>query len=274
MTMFKYGCKWPAVSAPLVLLAACLAGAPPAIAHEFWLDVVVARPAKGASVPVVFRNGQELLGDSYPYLKAATRRFSVIDAKGERRIKAIEGDDPAADVPFPNAGLAIVVYQGASEDTEFASFEKFSESVLYEGLAAVLEAHRSAGKPMTRIRERYMRCAKALVGVGDGKGTDRAVGLPLELVALDNPYQLAPGQQLTVQVLRDGRPLAGAVVKTFHRQDPLSPRSVTAGTDGKATIALPQPGFTLVHAVHMQEPAPGDKSHWSSLWASLTFYRP
>ena len=43
-----------------------------------------------------------LLSDdhSYPYLSADTRRFALIDARGEHAIKSVEGDDPAADVTF------------------------------------------------------------------------------------------------------------------------------------------------------------------------------
>lgn len=259
------------------LLASALAAiwfdAATAQAHEFWLEVVDFRPKASASVPVVFRNGQNFLGDSYPYLRHGARRFSVIDKRGERRIKAIEGDDPAAEATFPTPGLAIVVYQGAPEDLVYESFAKFEESVRYEGLDRIVDAHRQAGKPEAQIKERYARCAKALVKVGDGQGSDKAVGLPLEIVAGANPYGLKAGEGLPVQVLYAGKPLPAAVIKIFNRSDPQSPRSINADAAGRAVIELPNTGAYMVHAVHMLEPAPGEKAHWSSLWASLTFVR-
>ena len=33
-----------------------------------------------------------------------SKRFSVVDARGERQIKAIDGDDPAAIRPAPSLG--------------------------------------------------------------------------------------------------------------------------------------------------------------------------
>ncbi len=242
-------------------------------AHEFWLDVIDYKPKVSQSVPIVFRNGERFLGDSYPYLRKSARRFTVIDSRGEHRIKAIEGDDPAAEFTFAVPGLAIVVYQGAPEDVVFDTFAKFEASARNEGLDHILEAHRQADKPAVKIKEIYARCTKALIKVGHGQGSDKAVGLPLEIVAERNPYELAPGEGLPVRVLLAGRPLAGATLKVFNRADPLSPRSLKTDADGRAIAELPLAGEYLLNAVYMSEPAKGEKAHWSSLWASLTFVR-
>ena len=269
--------SYPHLASLGLALAAMLSAArpEPAAAHEFWLEVVDLKPKIADTIPVVFRNGQNFLGDSYPYLRKSARRFSLIDKRGERPIKAIEGDDPAAEIKFTSPGLAIVVYQGAPEDVVFDTFAKFEDSVRYEGLDAIPEVHRRAGKPEVKIKERFTRFAKALVAVGSSEGSDRATGLPLEIVAEKNPYELPAGEKLPVLVLYQGKPLPGAVVKVFHREDPQSPRNFKADADGRAQLELVKPGRTLVHAVHMLEPEanPKDQAHWSSLWASLAFSR-
>lgn len=266
------GATRPWLSSAVLVASLQIPGA--AQAHEFWLDMVDFKPKVSQSVPIVFRNGEKFLGDSYPYLRKGARRFTVVDSRGEHRVKAIEGDDPAAEFTFAAPGLAIVVYQGAPEEVDFDTFAKFEASLRNEGLDHIVEAHRKAGKPEMKIKESYARCTKALVKVGPGQGGDKAVGLPLEIVAERNPYLLTPGEGLPVRVLHVGRPLPGATVRVFNRADPQSPRSVKTDAEGRAVAELPLPGEYLLNAVHMLEPAKGEKAHWSSLWASLTFARP
>lgn len=257
-----------------VLTLATFVAAGPVNSHEFWLEAIEYTPKTGASVPIVFRNGQGFIGDSYPYLRKLAKRFTVTDTKGDRGIKAIEGDDPAGEVKFAQPGLAIVAYQSNPETVTFDTFARFLDNLKEEGLEALGALHQQQGKPASGIRELFTRHAKALVQVGNGPGNDRPLGLPLELVAETNPYLAAPGSPITVRLLHNGRPLAGTMLKTFHLKDAQSPRRVRTDAEGRATIELPLAGEYLINAVHMLEPRPADKAHWFSLWASLTFDRP
>ena len=56
----------------------------PASAHEFWLDPFDFTPKKGAEVAIVHRTGVNFLGDSFPFVRSASERFSVIDSRGEQ----------------------------------------------------------------------------------------------------------------------------------------------------------------------------------------------
>lgn len=267
--------RWfPALTA-LVLIGV---GAGPSAAHEFWIDPVDFTPKAGATVPIVHRIGLNFAGDTYPFVRKLSRRFSIVDAQGERPIKTIDGDDPAAEVKFSKPGLAIVVYQRVAEPTVFATFDKFEENLKFEGLEWVIDAHRQAGKRMIDIRELYARCAKALVSVGGGDGpagiNDRAVGLPLEIIAEQNPYKLKPGDPLPVRVLHNGKPIAGLLVKSFSRDDKESPRQARTDAEGRALMQVPVAGEVMISAVHMAQPGPKEQVEWSSLWASLTFKRP
>ena len=132
------------------------------------------------------------------------------------------------------------------------------------------------GKPQSGIRELYTRNAKALVSVGAGAGSDRPVGLPLELIAERNPYQLGVETSLPVRLLLDGKPLEGATIKVFNEKDRMAARRYVTDPEGRARIELPINDRYLVSAVHMMTPAPAEqaKADWTSLWASLTFMRP
>ncbi len=246
-----------------------------AISHEFWIDPVQSTPKVGATVPVVFRIGQDFKGNTYPFVRALSERFVVRDGRGERPVKTLDGDDPAADITFASPGLAIIAHQRKPEDVVFETFAKFEENLVYEGLEAFVSVHRRLGKPMSGIRELYARCAKALVSVGGvTSGSDRAVGLPLELVAEKNPYGLNAGDVLPVRLVYNGKPIAGALVKTFNRDAAGSPRLARTDADGRVTVTLSHRGEYLVSAVHMIEPPSGTKADWVSFWASLTFTRP
>lgn len=261
-------------SSLLMLTLASATG--PVGAHEFWLDPVDFTPKIGARVPVVHRNGMNFLGDSYPYVRAWSKRFSVIDARGERPIKAIEGDDPAADVHLPNVGLAIVVFERAADVVAYKSVSHFLETLDDEGLDEIAAQYRAITAQPAEVRERYSRFAKTLINVGSGGGRDRAIGLAMEIVVEDNPYTLTTNMPVTARLLHEGKPVANAQVKAFNRTDPHSPRRVRTDVDGRVSIEGVPAGEVLLSAVVM---LPGDpnahdaklRAEWTSLWASVTF---
>lgn len=248
-------------------------------AHEFWLDPVDFAPKAGARVPVVHRNGVNFLGDSYPYVRAWSKRFAVADQRGERPVKAIEGDDPAAEVHVPNPGLAIVAFQRAPDVVTYTSVSHLLETLDDEGLDDIAARYRAMTVPPATVRESYSRFAKTLLNVGSGGGADRSMGLAMEIVVETNPYTLAKDAALVARVLHGGKPVANAQVKAFNRGDPQSPRRVRSDPDGRvAFVGLPS-GEILLSAVIMQPGNPESRdpkvrAEWSSLWASVTFKRP
>ena len=64
--------------------------------------------------------------------------------------------------------------------------------------------------------ETYRRYAKSLVAVGDGKGSDRDVGLDTEIIALANPYTDDVSGGLPVLVTLYGEPRKDAQVETYR----------------------------------------------------------
>jgi hypothetical protein len=263
-------CGWAVGTAIVVWL-----GAGMAMAHEFWIDPVQFAPKTGATVPVVFRIGQNFQGGTYPYVRALDRRFVVVDGRGERKVKTLDGDDPAAEIKFTEPGLSIVAHQRAPEDLVIETFARFEEILAIEGLEHIGPLHRQSGRPMSNIRELYARCAKALINTGGGTiGNDRAIGMPLELIAEKSPYALPASTPLPVRLLYNGQPIAGVLVKSFRQSEPGPPRLIRTDAEGRALIDVSARGEYLISAVHMIEAAPPDKADWSSLWASLTFARP
>ena len=246
----------------------------PATAHEFWLDPVTYTPKAGASVPIVQRTGINFLGDSYPFERKMSQRFAVVDARGERPIKAVEGDDPAAEPKLANAGLAIIVYQRAPDIVVHPTLERFTEIVAIEGLDHIAVQHRETALPVTGIKETYTRYAKTLLKVGNVSGADRAVGLPFELILEADPYTLAPSATLPVRALVDGKPVANILIKAHNRADPGTPRQGRTDADGRVQLVGVPSGEVLISGVAMARATDPAQAEWTSLWASLTFKRP
>jgi uncharacterized GH25 family protein len=261
----------------LLLSAALSINSGMVAAHEFWIDPVSYTPAVGATVPIVFRIGSDFHGETFPYIRALDQHFSVTGPGGKSKPETLDGDDPAAEVKFATKGLAIVAHQRGQEDVVFKTMAAFEENLREEGLELLIEAHKSAGKPTADIRELYTRYAKALVQVGGGTGSDKALGLPYELVAESDPYIHPNGQPFAVRFLRDGKPLAGALVKCFQRDKPDSvapkPQEIRTDADGRAACDISKSGEHMISTVHMVSGVAADRADWISHWATLSFAR-
>ncbi|MFZ5584608.1 MAG: DUF4198 domain-containing protein [Thermodesulfobacteriota bacterium] len=123
---------------------------------------------------------------------------------------------------------------------------------------------------------RSAKYAKAILNVGKAAGdVSQPVGQTLEITPLANPAGIKAGGGLPVQVLFEGKPLAGCqVFATFAGfSDQANTFAFAAKTDkeGKAVVKVWHPGLWLVLAKHeapFADPAECDKFSHS---AALTF---
>ena len=259
----------------LFLFTALMLATLPAVAHEFWLEPADFTPRRGENVPISIFIGQKFKGNSYPFIRQEFKKFVVIDARGEKPVKGVDGDDPALNVKFTEQGLVIFAHHSTPEKLEFRTWQEFLTYLEFEGLERIAPLHLQQGKPQTGIKEIYSRCAKLLMSVGGGRGgEDRLTGMPLELVAERNPYWLQPGEPLPVRLYLEGKPAADVMISAISKADPQNRMRVRTDKEGRASLALPASGPWLLNAVHMVPPARGEDAHWSSLWASMTFARP
>ena len=130
--------------------------------------------------------------------------------------------------------------------------------------------------------ERYARILKSLVQVGrvgEGELYKQVLGQKLEILLLQNPYVLDPGDDLEVQILFDGEPLRDKLVVGYNGdgKGPVSKSRARTNTAGIARFNLDRSGFWLIRLVHLLPCSEGsdvvDCSHvdWESYWASFSF---
>ncbi len=257
------------------LIVAALLIALPAQAHEFWFEPVKYRLSEGEKIVAVAINGENFKGSEMSYSQRGYSRSGVVSASGEASLPGKTGDRPAIQVRPTGPGLNIVWHQSTANSLTYATMEKFERFLRGKHLEAALEVHRAKGMPEEKIREAYFRYAKTLVAVGNGEGADRAVGLPYELVALDNPY--THSGDIRFQVLSRGKPVPNAPAFVFHKPSPSSVEKLDFVTDAKGQFTVPRRGGGefMVNAVEIREAEGRLKetmnAHWVTLWASLTY---
>lgn len=261
------------VALGIVCRAAVLALlAPPALAHDFWIEPSSYWTEPGGALAVRLRVGERFEGEPVPRNPERIERFALLGPGGELPVEGMDGHDPAGYVRPRAPGIHVLVYRSRRAGIELAP-DKFAAYLEEEGLDGILALRKERGEADKPAREVYSRCAKALVAVGGAGagGYDRVVGLPLELVPEANPFALGERDELPVRLLFQGKPLDGALVVAMDRGSPQRTVKAKTGPDGRARLALGRPGVWLVKSVHMFRAPEDAGADWESLWASLTF---
>jgi uncharacterized GH25 family protein len=156
----------------------------------------------------------------------------------------------------------------------------FNEYLAHDGVLDVLASRKEKGEMDKDARELYSKHVKAVFQVGQqrSEGFKTKLGYPIEIVPLQNPYQLGKGAVLEVLVLKDDKPAANQLVYasyTGHHQHGEAGGHVEAvktrtDQNGVAKIKLAATGHWYIRLIHM---VPCDKEgvDYESNWATLTF---
>jgi hypothetical protein len=264
----------PAIPTLLLIALSLLLVAPQGRAHEFWLDAEAWTVPAGTTAELRIRVGDDMEGPSYSYLPSNVARSEAELGGRALTLDPRSGTDPAYRLEDLPDGLLAIVHETSPRRLRYRSPEVFRGFVAHKDLAGTLEAHEARGLPWDGVTESYTRHVKALVGVGDAEGEDRAFGLETEIVAEANPYRDDLSGGLPVRVMLRGAPRADAQVELFERAPDGALEVTLHRTDGEGRALLPvRPGHHyLADAVTMEPLDPeADGAMWRSLWAALTF---
>ena len=234
---------------------------------------------------MAFRVGEAFVGSGYSFLPTRSARLDVVTGAGSAPLPARAGDSPAVTVGGLPEGLVAIVHETTESDLTWTDkpdrtgWERFVTFAEHKDAAEAVAAHEAAGLPREGVTEGYVRYAKALLGVGEAAGADRATGLRTEIVALANPYTDDLSGGLPVRVLLDGAPRAGAQVELFAQAPDGTVTVTTHPADGEGVAVLPVAAghVYLADSVAFEE-GPGfggsEGPMWRTLWAALTFAVP
>ena len=250
------------------------------LGHDIWLQPNQFSLNQGALVTVRQLAGTELeIEAEIELLRRMTPRFELITPGGTVDLMAELPSfrnqpfiKPVLERPVEEKGLNLLVMDHAFIHTEFSA-QKFLEYLEHEEFP--MEAFEGLIGRRETERERYARSLKCLIKVGgeaDGAVYQRVVGQKLEIVLLENPYELDPGDRLEVRISFDGKPLAGKLVMAFNGDGTHRTSTLKSTTDsqGVTQFKLERAGLWLIRLVHLI-PSSVDYSDWESYWASYTF---
>lgn len=261
---------------PMFTVGCVIALAAAARAHELWIEPSTFHPNVNEAIDVRIRVGEHFKGEPVKRDGARIERLSLIGPGGERPVVGKEGADPIGITRANQPGTWFLCYvsRPAHLELEPAKFEAYLKA---EGLEKILADRVARGESDKPGREDFSRSVKSILVAGEGstEGFDRPIGLPLEIVPQQNPFDLSAGGQLTVQVLLDGKPLPDArvecVLASQGEHDHSHASDARTDSEGKATFTLAHAGMWMVSTVHMKRADADSGAEWRSTWSTLTF---
>lgn len=275
-----------------VALALWLLTSAPLYAHEFWLSASgTERLLAGDTASLTLHVGEFFKGEQLGFSAPLTSTFRLYTATGNKDLRSLLPMRTAVStvaLPLTTAGTHLITFDSQPNRIDLSA-DRFHAYLHDEGLDAIKKQREVAGTAERPVRERYRRYVKTMVQVGRQANADAPVqtatpvdktyavktGQRLEIVPLVNPLLMSPGDKLTVQLLFEGKPLAGALFKAWHQHDDQTLMiRATSSPDGFASFNLPYAGPWMISVVHMVSANDTKATDWESLWGNLTFVVP
>jgi uncharacterized GH25 family protein len=160
------------------------------------------------------------------------------------------------------------------------SAQDFTKYLKHDGILDVLEARKKSGEDAKPTKEKYAKHVKAIFQIGATPSNDYKTPLnyPVEFIPQVNPYTLEQGDELPVQLLKNGKPLANELVYASydghhgHAEDGTHIEAIKARTDAKGMVKvkLEKTGLWYLRTINMVKSTEPSVDYESS-WATLTF---
>lgn len=245
-------------------------------AHDLFLKLATFFVSPGASVNLLLLNGTFSTSENAvtrDRVKALSLLAPADAPRPESWVWHSTGDTTVVSLRVGGPGTYVI---GVSTLPRVLSLsaDEFNEYLAADGVPDILDARRRSGELNRPVRERYSKHVKTLLQAGAVRsaGLDSALGYPAEIVPLDNPYTLRPGQTFRFRVLVDGQPIANQYVLyggRGPRGNRLAQRSLRTDQAGEGELVVGV-GQWYVKFIHMAR-ITSDSVDYESTWASLTF---
>lgn len=264
-----------------VLLSCLIAGAPPAFAHDFWIQPDQYQLVSPAPISMTLQVGHGAGRQRSPIPLRRITRFDAISPAGEKtnsRNTLHLGDKAGdGDIRLLVPGIHTLALETDTLAQSRLPAKKFNAYLEDEGVTPAREDRKRLNRMNAEGSERYGRVAKALVCVGRcDAGTkedfSKPLGLPLEITLEQNPFAEPKPAWLRVRVTYEGRPLAGALVKFTNLEHDEAPHSM-AKTDkeGRANFTMPQSGAWLLNVIWTRALPASSDTTYETIFSSLSF---
>ncbi len=248
--------------------------------HDYWFSLNRFAFTKGDTLVVNLLVGDELNAEvERPLQKDITKSLKLITP--ERTIDLLpelaDSTLPVLTRRLDFEGLALVAMERDFWYTKMTG-EQFARSLKKEEMHDLIALREKIG-PKQEEHKRYDRSIKVLLRAGDsmkGDAYKKILGHKVELVLLQNPFLLKPGETLQVKVIDRGTPLANKLVKAYHGDgnNLVSRQKAYTDADGIASFKLEGKGFWLIRLSHLWHCQDCEKVDWENHYSTYSFVLP
>ncbi len=235
-------------------------------AHELWLEADKYKLKSGEKLIANIKVGQDLVGESYPYLSQETERLFLVSKKGLKKLNQIDGDYPAIQQSINYSGVQYLYYQSSEVSLKYEDYKSFVQFIN--------EYNLSYDKSNKNVpREVYQRFAKIIFKGEQNSFFKTKQNLEFEIINQNNPYK---NNLSEIQILIKNKPFLNKQFVVFFKNENEFERKIYQ-TDlyGFAKIDTTKKGLYLISAVDLEIlNLIGQfkyKADYFSRWASLTF---
>jgi len=248
-------------------------------AHEFWIEPESCQLDAGDKIRATVNVGEYFKGNTYPFIKRGYWYAGLNKEKKVVPVRSTLGIDPAISQPNLGDGLNIFIIQSGYTELMYDKFETFQKFLKTFGQEEIEKKHFQRGYGKDDFKEVYARFTKTLINVGENTGQDKAIGLSLEWVALDNPYT-SKKPSLRFQLLNKGKPAPQKTTYLYSKirgEKDTSPLQLQTDENGIVTVTPDKGQIHMLSAVLVRQPgarlARQYSAAWESRWSSIIFCR-
>ena len=260
-----------------------IAAAGSLLAHDMFLKLETFFLAENATVAIQLINGTFDKSEN-PITRDRMADVSVVSGDMEvmHPPESAWHDHPRSSwLEFETGGAGTYVVGVSTNPTVFElSGEDFDGYLEHDGITDVLEKRRADGTFGESAVERYSKHVKAIVQVGEARSNayGHRLGYQVELVPLQNPYELGVGDTFQVLFLKYGEPVANQIIYASHEAyhghaeggGHIEAVSTRTNGEGAASFRLSAEGKWYIRTINMIE-SDEEGVDYESNWATLTF---
>jgi uncharacterized GH25 family protein len=244
-------------------------------AHEFWLESNQFIYNLGDKIILQLYAGENFKGDTWKgdHYKTCTIKHYAEDSLFDISHLFSKVDGKPMYLKADKQGTQMITYNNINKYIELKS-DEFSAYLKEDGIQEALDYRKTHNEETKTGREFYQRSVKTLVQVGKTLSDDysKSTDLPVDIIALKNPYGIKANDSLSFKIYYDKKGLAQHMVKIWHvAKGKLKYEDTYTNAEGIVSIPIAKQGKYMISTVKMIRLENGAKADWQSYWASLTF---
>jgi len=250
-------------------------------AHDFWLQPSEYWIDPDVLDSMTLQVGHGPFRQRSPIPLRRITRFQAIAPSGiavdlHQRLRLGQAAEDG-DFRLSDPGTYVLVLQTDDGAQTHLPAIRFNDYLKVEGLTPALERRARLHRMDAEGSERYSRCAKSIVQVGQPRAgllaqVNKPLGLPLEIVPEANPYGAKRLATLPVRVIYAGHALTGALVKLTNLANDASPFEVRlTDRDGRASFTMPNAGAWILNVIWTKALPRSEETDFETVFSSLSF---